>query len=71
MAATSISPSVKDSIFIVDWDNTLFSTTYLKKMGFQFEYYFDKTKELSEADQMLDVYLIKDISALEDVRTVF
>lgn len=68
MAATSVIQPAKDSIFIIDWDNTLFSTTYLKNMGFQFEYYFDKTKTASEADKMLDVYLIKDISALEDVR---
>ena len=67
MAATSVSQSPKDSIFIIDWDNTLFSTTYLKNMGFQFEYYFDKSKEVSKLDKTLNMYLIKDISALEDV----
>jgi len=67
MASTNIEQPVKDSIFIVDWDNTLFSTGYLKSMGFQFEYYFDKTKSASEADNLIDVYLIKDISSLEDV----
>jgi len=68
MAATTMVQTAKDSIFIIDWDNTLFSTDYLKNMGFQFEYYFDKTKKVSEADKMLDVYLIKDISSLEDVK---
>ncbi len=67
MAATSIMQPSKDSIFIIDWDNTLFSTTYLKNMGFQFEYYFDKSKEASKLDQSLDLCLIKDISSLEDV----
>ena len=67
MAATSVIQSSKDSIFIIDWDNTLFSTTYLKNMGFQFECYFDKSKEASEMDKTLDLYLIKDISSLEDV----
>ena len=67
MATTSIEQPVKDSIFIIDWDNTLFSTDYLKSMGFQFNYYFDKTKSTSEADNMLDVFLIKDIYSLEDV----
>jgi len=67
MATTSIEQPVKDSIFIIDWDNTLFSTDYLKSMGFQFNYYFDKTKSMSEADNMLDVFLIKDIYSLEDV----
>ncbi len=68
MASTSIGQPTKDSIFIVDWDNTLFSTSYLKNMGFQFESYFDKGKGVSEAEKMLDVYLIKDISSLEEVR---
>jgi len=67
MASTSGNNSDKDSIFIIDWDNTLFSTTYLKSMGFQFDCYFDKTKEVMEKDKSLDLYLIKDISSLEDV----
>ena len=67
MTSTTVEEPVKDSIFIIDWDNTLFSTDYLKNMGFQFEYYFDKTKDMSEIDFLLDGFLIKDISSLEDV----
>ncbi len=67
MATASIAQPFKDSIFIVDWDNTLFSTSYLKSMGFQFDYYFDHDKEISETDRPLDVYLIKDMSSLEEV----
>lgn len=57
----------KDSLFIVDWDNTLFSTNYLKTMGFQFEHYFDKTKSSTAPSAFEGGYLIKDISSLEEV----
>lgn len=67
MAGKSLGQDAKDSIFIVDWDNTLFSTDYLKNMGFQFDSYFDSGKSHSEADHLIDVYLIKDIVSLEDV----
>ena len=57
-----------DSIFIIDWDNTLFSTDYLKNMGFQFDQYFDNSKSEKTSDNSIDRYLIKDITLLEDVQ---
>eukprot|EP00831_Metopus_contortus_P027100 TRINITY_DN22891_c0_g2_i1.p1 TRINITY_DN22891_c0_g2~~TRINITY_DN22891_c0_g2_i1.p1 ORF type:complete len:305 (-),score=11.24 TRINITY_DN22891_c0_g2_i1:533-1447(-) len=50
------------------WDNTLFITDHLKKVGFQFESYFDPTQVSSESDQLVDGFLIKKIHELEEVR---
>lgn len=55
-----------DSIFILDWDNTLFSTAYLKKTGFKFDSYFNNS-ELPSKENLIDLWLIKDISSLEEV----
>jgi len=57
----------KESLFIVDWDNTLFSTDYLKKAGFRFEYFFDQATTLAKDDHIIDDFLIQDIGALEEV----
>ena len=67
MATETAVPSCKDSIFIVDWDNTLFSTDYLKRAGFRFEYFFDKAAGILEDDHLIDDFLIQDIGALEEV----
>lgn len=55
-----------ESIFIVDWDNTLFSTSYLKKTGFHFDCYFNNS-QITNEDNLIDFWLIKDISSLEEV----
>ncbi len=57
---------MKESLFILDWDNTLFSTDYLKRAGFRFEYFFDQTAGTSKDDHLIDDYLIQDIGALEE-----
>ena len=61
------SNNIVDSIFILDWDNTLFSTAYLKKTGFKFDSYF-LNPEFPTQDNLIDCWLIKDISSLEEVR---
>ena len=61
--------SKKESIFIVDWDNTLFSTDYLKKAGFHFENFFDLSSSESNDDYLIDQLIFKEISSLEEVNS--
>ena len=64
----SVNTESKECVFILDWDNTLFSTAYLKGNGFQFDFYFDKNKVELRDVNVIDRYLIKDISSLEEVQ---
>lgn len=68
MAVERAAQGHKDTIFIVDWDNTLFSTDYLKKSGFRFEYFFDASAKITKDDLFIDDFLIRDIGMLEEVR---
>ena len=70
MAAEHGVSSCKETLFIVDWDNTLFSTDYLKKAGFRFEYFFDQTRTSAKDDHLIDDFLIQDIGTLEEVRSL-
>ena len=62
MSLASLSPLIKHSIFLFDWDNTLFSTDYLKTMGFHFDAYFT-----SKLPATLEHPLIASIASLEQV----
>lgn len=58
----------EEAIFIVDWDNTLFSTDYLKNTGFHFEYFFDNMENIPQDDLLMDSILFREVSSLEEVR---
>jgi hypothetical protein len=57
-----------EAVFIVDWDNTLFSTDYLKRTGFHFNYFFDNSVEASKEDVFIDNLLFQEVSSLEEVK---
>lgn len=57
-----------EAVFMVDWDNTLFSTDYLKRTGFHFEYFFDNSVKASQEDVLIDNILFQEVSSLEDVK---
>jgi hypothetical protein len=57
----------EEAIFIVDWDNTLFSTDYLKNTGFHFEYFFDNMASAPQDDFLMDSVLFREVSSLEEV----
>jgi len=67
MTADNSSTSVSDSIFIIDWDNTLFGTTYLANEGFLCNSCFDHSKFQMNPEHQ---ELIKDLNALEEVTCI-
>lgn len=64
MSTNNPSSTFKDSLFIIDWDNTLFSTTYLTHKGLLYNSYLDPSKSEIESE---DLELVKELSALEEV----
>lgn len=64
MSTSNLSSTLKDSLFIIDWDNTLFSTSYLNHKGLLYNSYPDHPKSEMESG---DSELVKELNALEEV----